>query len=327
MKSEDFYRQVADEIENGRQDRAIWTWALAESGGDADKTRALYIRRRVAALVVAANTTSGPVESELQGLRAELRRELALQRKNSLYSVLGVPADSSDGELAAAIGRLTGGHQPLDAEARYAVETLGDTNAREQFDRRLVEQLRQRTIASARKDQAAEPEFAAQLGGGWGGGRKALIAAILVLALGYLGQGHMKDKSERELRLKEAEIRSEEIRRKAEISNRVVDNQTTALEASIGAQERAAETRERYQLEARMRDDKARLDYAYRQEQQAAQAEQRRQEMEQSRLQAEARRREYEATNQTRAIRQQMIQDAIARGNYNEAQRLRNQQY
>jgi hypothetical protein len=323
MKSEDSYRQVADEIENGRQDRALWTWAQAESGGDADKTKALYIRRRVAALVAAANTASIPVVSELQGLRAELRRELAFQRKNSLYSVLGMPADSSDGELAAAIGRLMGGDQPLDAETRYAVETLGDANAREQFDRRLVEQLRQRPIVSASKDQAGEPEFATQMGSG----RKALIAAILVLGLGYLGQGYMKDKSERELRLKEAEIRSEEIRRKAEISNRVVDNQTTALEASIGAQERSAATREQYQLEARMRDDKARLDYAYRQEQQAAQAEQRRLQTEQSRLQADARRREYEAANQTRAIRQQMIQDAIARGNYNEAQRLRNQQY
>lgn len=323
MKSADNYRQAADEIEFGCQDRAIWAWALAEGGGDADRTKALYIRRRVAALAATVRAEPGPPDPELQGLRIELRRQLALQRKNSLYSVVGVPADCSDAELAAAVARLTGAGQALGAEARYAVETLGDAAAREQFDRRLLEQLSHRPLASAGSDPTWAPASATSLGGGL----KALIAAILVLGAGYLGLGYMKDRSERELRLKEAEIRSEEIRRKAEISDRVVDHQAIALEASIAAQERAAELRERQQLEARMRDDKARLDYAYRQEQQQAQAEQRRQQMEQRQLEAEVRRRDSEAANRTRAMRQQAIQDALARGNENEAQRLRNQQY
>ena len=262
-------------------------------------------------------------EYDLQRLRIDLRGQLALRRKNSLYSVLGVPADCSDAELAELIGGLRKSAQPLDAETRYAVETLGDAAAREQFDLRLMEQLKSRPATSAPMDQALAPAYAAQAGGGM----KVLLVAIVLLGAGYLGLGYMKDKSERELRLKEAEIRSEEIRRKAEISDRVVDNQKIALEASIAAQERAAELRDLQLTEARMRDDKARLDSAYRQEQQVAQAEQRRQQMEQSRLLAEARRRDQDAANQTRAIRQQAIQDAIARGNYNEAQRLRSQQY
>jgi hypothetical protein len=76
-----------------------------------------------------------------------------------------------------------------------------------------------------------------------------------------------------------------------------------------------------------MRDDKYRIDQAYRQEQQLALTEQRRQQAEQSRLQSESRRRDAEAAAAARTFRQQAIQDAISRGNYNEAQRLRNLPY
>lgn len=146
MQVDDYYRQVAEEIDSGTQDRAIWAWALAESGGDADKTKALYIRRRVAAVMAAAQPAAPPPDSELQRLRGELRRQLALQRKESFYSVLGVPADSSDAEVAEAIGCITAAGTPLDAGTRYAVEALGDAAARERFDRRLLEQLRSPTV-------------------------------------------------------------------------------------------------------------------------------------------------------------------------------------
>lgn len=320
MQAEHHYRKIAEEIESGQQDAALWAWALAGSGGDAEKTKALYIRRRFAALTAA---TQPPVEnSALDRLRGELRRQLALQRKQSLYSVLGVPADSSDAAIADAIGRLTASGATLDAETRYAVEALGNPETREQFDRRLMEQL------SVRKPAAGTP-FAAEQPGAAPTNNALKIAAVvaLVLGIGYLGLGYTKDKSERELRLKEAELRKAEVQRAAEIADRVVDNQQTVIEASVAAQQRSAEARERAQMEARMREDKYRLDYAYRQEQQAAQAEQRRLQMEQARLQAETRRKDAEAAAAMRAVRQQAIQDAIARGNPNEAQRLRNLQY
>lgn len=323
MQAEDCYRKVAEEMDSGRQDRALWAWALAASGGDADKTKALYIRRRVDALMPAATPAAAPPDSELQRLRGELRRQLAAQRKESFYSTLGVPADSSGAVVAEAIGRITAAGMVVGAETRYAIETLGDAAARERFDRRLLEQLRNPGVSGT----AALPAQQAAAGMQVGGGLKVLAGVALVLGLGYLGLGYHKQTSERDIRMKEAELRREELHRKAEIVDRVVDNQKTAIEAATEAQERAAEARERAQLEARMRDDKYRMDQAYRQEQQAAQAEQRRQQMEQSRQQAEARRRDSEAAASTRAIRQQAIQDAIARGNYNEAQRLRNQPY
>lgn len=333
MQADQHYRTIAGEIEAGQQDPALWAWALAESGGDSEKTKALYIRRRFAALAAAtpiptpapAPTPSPRGDAELDRLRAELRRQLAVQRKQSLYSVLGVPADSSDAAIAGAIGRLTASGTRLDAETQYAVDALGDPAAREEFDRRLLEQLSQRrpaAMAPTIEPRAATPANPAL---------KITAAVALVLGIGYLGLGYSKDKSERELRLKEAELRKLELQRAAEIADRLVDNQKTAIDASIdaatAAQERNAEARERALMESRMREDKYRLDQAYRQEQQAEQAEQRRLRSEQSRAQAEARRKDAEAATAARVARQQAIQDAIARGNPNEAQRLRNLPY
>lgn len=323
MQVEDCFRRIADEIEAGQQDRALWTWALAESGGDAEKTKALYIRRRFAALNATAPARAVAADSAIQGLRLELRRQLALQQKPSLYSALGVPADSSDAAIAAVIARLRDAGTPLDAETAYAVETLGNPRAREEADRRLLAQLRPRNAAVIYTAPTEQLAAATSMGGGL----KALALALLLFGLGYLGLGYSRDKSEHELRLKEAALRQEVVERTAEIADRVVDNQKAAIDVSAAAQQRAAEARERVELEARLRDDKYRLDQAYRQEQQLAQAEQRRQQMEQSRLQAEARRRDAEAAASTRLIRQQAIQDAVARGNLNEAQRLRAQQY
>lgn len=321
MHADECYRKIAEEIDSGQQDPALWTWALAGSGGDTDKTKALYIRRRFAALTAG---TQPPVQnSELDRLRGELRRQLALQRKQSLYSVLGVPADSSDAAIAEAIGRLTASGAALDAETRYAIDALGHAATREEFDRRLMEQLSSRKAAIAMPLAAARPEAAPAATNAL----KIAAAVTLVLGLGYLGLGYSKDKTERELRLKEAQLREAQVQRAAEIADRIVDNQQTVIEASAAAQERNAEARERALMESRMREDKYRLDNAYRQEQQAAQAEQRRQQMEQSRLQAETRRKDAEAAAAMRTVRQQAIQDAIARGNHNEAQRLRAQQY
>lgn len=260
--------------------------------------------------------------SELQRLRAELRRQLALLRKPSLYSVLGVPADSSDAAIASAIERIRGFGSVLDAETCYAMEALGDAAVRESFDRRLLAQLKERKPA-LNEVFALQPSADSS----WSASGKALTMLILVLGIGYLGLGYMREKSEREIRIKEVELREAEVRRSAEIAERVADNQQAAIELFAAAQAQAAEARQRGEIEARMREDKQRLDMAFRQEQQAQLTEQRRQQLEQNRQQMEARRRDVEAANATRLIRQQASQDAIARGNYNEAQRLRNMAY
>lgn len=262
-------------------------------------------------------------EAALQRLRADLRRELAFQKKNSLYSVIGMPADSSDAAIADGIRQRLASGAPLDPEFHYAVEILGDADARAGFDRKLMEQLRHRAAPASASLQAA----AAPAGFQVGNALKVLVGAIVVLGLTYLGLDYRKEQLAREVRIKEVELRNEEVRRAAEIAERLVETRRLSVEASIAAQERQADAQERAQLDARAREDKYRLDQSLRQEQQLSQAEQRRQQMERDRLLSESRRKDAEAAAATRAIRQQAIQDAIARGNHNEAQRLRNQQY
>ena len=154
-----------------------------------------------------------------------------------------------------------------------------------------------------------------------------LAAVLVVLGAGYLWQGHSRDMAEREVRLKEVEAHKEEVRLKALATERMVETRAMQVEATIEQQQRANEQRERLAQESIQRQDRYNFELALRQEQRAEQVEQRRVQAEQARALAEARRRDAEAQAATRMIRQQAIQDAMARGNHNEAQRLRSQQY
>lgn len=261
-------------------------------------------------------------DSELQRLRKDLRQRLALQRKDSLYSVIGVPADASDAMIAAAIQRLPALGSLASAETRYAREVLGDAATREMYDRRLMAQIKGPQPAATSVAFVAAP--ATEVTNGW---MKVLGVIVLVLGLAYLWVDYSRESRAREIRIKEIALRETEVKLAAEMADRAAENQRAAASAAAATEERIAEDRIRAQLEARMREHTQQLNQSFRQEQQAAQAEQRRQQAEQSRLQAEANRRNAEAANATRLIRQQAIQDAIARGNPGEAQRLRNMAY
>jgi curved DNA-binding protein CbpA len=316
MEAQDRYGLVAEEIESGRQDPATWAWALAESGGDPETTKAYYIRRRIAAMAADSGTPDAGPDAGLRKIRIELRRQIALQGKNSLYSVLGVPADSSDADIAEAIRRITATASVMTPEIRYAVDVLGEPDAREQFDRRLLDQLNPpRQAAPTRSIKAASVEAS-----GMGGGFKMLTVVLTMLGVGYLGLSYFQAKSEREIRIKEAELKRIESERSAAIAERVAAERAVAMEASRVEQEKAAQAREVALIEMRMREDHTRFERTLQQEQRKVQADQARQ-------QAETRRKEAESAAASRAVRQQLIQDALARGNVNEAQRLRNQQY
>jgi hypothetical protein len=316
MEAQDRYGLVAEEIESGRQDPATWAWALAESGGDLEKTKAYYIRRRIAAMAADTGVPDAGPDAGLQKIRIELRRQIALQGKNSLYSVLGVPADSGDAEIAEAICRITASASAMTPEMRYAVDVLGDPDAREQFDRRLLDQLnppRQAALPKGFEPTGVEAS-------GMGGGFKMLTVVLMVLGVGYLGLSYFQAKSEREIRIRETELKRIEGERSAAIAERVAAERALAMEASRVEREKAAQAREVALIESRMREDHTRFESTLQQEQRKAQADQARQ-------QAETRRKEAESAAASRAVRQQLIQDALARGNVNEAQRLRNQQY
>jgi len=50
-----WYEKALDEIDSGKQVRAIWARALADSGGDDGKARSIYIKSRVSELRAAAS--------------------------------------------------------------------------------------------------------------------------------------------------------------------------------------------------------------------------------------------------------------------------------
>ena len=323
MNTSKVLKKIADEISTGRQDLEVWTWALAEAGGDAEQAKAHYVQRRMAALAAKEPDPDSP-EAKLARLRAEIRRQLALQNRKSLYSVLGVPADAGDTEIARTIALRVDAGASLDPETRYALEILGNPEAREQFDRNLLGQLSTRFVAAARASDMVEPDPVSSPGSHW---QMWLAAVLVVLGAGYLWQGHSRDMAEREVRLKEVEAHKEEVRLKALATERMVETRAMQVEATIEQQQRANEQRERLAQESIQRQDRYNFELALRQEQRAEQVEQRRVQAEQARAMAEARRRDAEAQAATRMIRQQAIQDAMARGNHNEAQRLRSQQY
>ena len=53
----EIYRVVTDELEKDEIDRVLWVKAFAESGGDRDKAKAIYIKCRVNELKIAASQT------------------------------------------------------------------------------------------------------------------------------------------------------------------------------------------------------------------------------------------------------------------------------
>jgi hypothetical protein len=50
MDDDQFYQAVAEELRENRINDALWTKAIARSGGDPNKTKALYIQMRVSQL-------------------------------------------------------------------------------------------------------------------------------------------------------------------------------------------------------------------------------------------------------------------------------------
>lgn len=136
---EDVERMIAEELRSHHQATAPWVRAMAEMDGDFDRARKRYRELRLAQLC-AARESDGPLP-----VRTELCHELERHRRASIYSVMDLRPDATDGEVAATIARIIVGGTTLDAEQRYAVEVLGDEVRRRDYDRQLLQQLRGET--------------------------------------------------------------------------------------------------------------------------------------------------------------------------------------
>lgn len=148
------FSEIAKEIETGQLDAALWTQAFAECDGDADKTKALYIRLRftelektelrasphVVSMPAPAIKPAAIFSSELDRIRGSLKHLLAITGKRSLYGDLKLSPQCSDADIgnviAEARAKKSSG-EVVSADMEYAIAELGDTFRREAYDRRI----------------------------------------------------------------------------------------------------------------------------------------------------------------------------------------------
>ncbi|MBI5898592.1 MAG: hypothetical protein HZB40_05150 [Rhodocyclales bacterium] len=216
--------------------------------------------------------TTNPA-SDIHSLRIELRRQLALQRRSSLYNVLGLAADCSDEAIAGAVAGLTANGAQPDAEARYAIEILGRPQAREAFDRQLLDQLRRPQPAPQILEPTARPTRSP-----WVLPVTVGILGLLVLGGAWLGLSAMKENAEREMRRLEVEAKAEEARRRAEAIPKASELMRQAAETAAAEQKQDAEFRERMVEESRAREERFREEREKAYQQELAREDKRRQE-------------------------------------------------
>lgn len=322
MNQESIDAKIAEELRFNRQNAGAWMWAVSNSGGDQNKARELYRQRRLEQINDQANAKWSQ-ESELQQLRSGIRRRLALRNRTSIYSALGLFPDTSNEAISEAIKLQAARDTPPDPETRYAIEVLGNPEARERYDRALyTELLGVPNESVARTTTVVEPprsKITAWLTGG------ALILASIYTVLEY-----KKSTDEKDLRRQEIAQKAALAERQAKLDERQAELRAAAVEATAEQRRQLDEVRDRERLAAIARQDVARLQNDLRREQQKQdriqQIEERKRKADIAAAEAAQRRSDAEAIAKTRALRQQMINEALANGNPEQARRLRTQQ-
>lgn len=306
MNSDEIIRLIAGEIQTGKLDTVIWTRAFAEADGDHDRAKARYIRARQAqiqasqmqAAPAAEPAAPAPAASgftvtrarpELDVKREILAKRLILLGRRSLYSELDLKPASDDETVSQVIASLCEAEaqgRVLSAEERYAIQTLRDPVSREQYDRKLLEEL---SRPDGEAESAGESQRDAFLGR-----PLSTVAFVAVLAIAvFAALGIYRENSRRELvketlrvqqqaeaaRLERerlaaaeaAERQAEATMRSAQLSEqqgilrqRQIDDQMRLRTTQIEYQQEQAEERKRQyalakqQAEARAEQEKAR---------------------------------------------------------------------
>ena len=322
MNQGTFDSTIADELRLNRQNAGAWMWAVSNSGGDQGKARELYRQKRLEQ--IAENVQEERAnELELQNLRSVIRRNLPLRNRTSIYAALGLLPDASDLAIAKAIEILTAQGTPPDPETRYAIEVLGSPETRERYDRSLHSQLaRLPTVDVPIPTSGPEPGISRVTA--WA------TAGLLILAGLYIAIEYKKSADEKELRRQELAHRAALAERQTKLDERQAELKAAMLEAAAEERRRSEDARDTERLAAVARQDMARLQNDLRREQQkqdqAQQTEERKRKAEIAAAEAAQRRSDAAAVAKTRALRQQMINEALANGNPEQARRLRTQQ-
>lgn len=283
MSDKEFYQIIADELKFKTMDSALWTQAIATAEGNPDKTEALYIRLRfldlkksaLSSLQLAslepgtANPEAKAPDAQLLQLRAQLARKILSQNRPSLYSILGLQPDASDAIVASAIADIESrGHESLaSAEFKYAKNTLGNSNLREQYDRKLFES----TSSDYQRTPQAYAGQAFSDDDSWFGLNKSFIVSITVIVLlGYFSLTYYKERNNRESQKESIGVQRDALTSTTETNQTLVQTEQMKAQADIEFRNQAL----------RMVDERQRQDLQYRANTTDRLFEQRRQEQE-----------------------------------------------
>jgi hypothetical protein len=295
----ELYTIIADEISTKTMDQALWTQALAIAEGNPNKAQAAYIKLRFVELrrSVAPREPDANIgkimmpaairkDSELAQLRTDLARRLRAQGKSSFYEILGVSSDASDASIASAIQAMEVQLQEhgLTPEFRYAKETLGNPQARENYDRMMLDTLRQDT----RVLNSSSASYSRESGEGswWNTTKTSVLVGVAAIAVvGYLGLGFFKEKGGQTIQERAIDMQRDALKSSTDIIKSTTDgnqaNTARVIDAAQEAREREMDIREQ-QVES-MRESQERRDELQReqfelQKQQMANQQQQRQE-------------------------------------------------
>jgi hypothetical protein len=265
MSDKNFYSLIADELENDNTDRALWTRALGESGGDPDKTKACYVRLRLAELkeaesaagqhahrATAVGGDASVADNGLMSLRGKLAEALDTSKISSFYSVLGLTPQATDAAVAAAIStmeaRIDSGTASSTPEFKYAKETLGNARARETYDRRLFERFTnsvspEQGIFSNNHDQRAASANA--LLTIWETRKTSVIVGVLALVvIGYMVLGFYKEREASAARKKALDVQILQTNKAAEIAATRAETERTLVEGALQGDEQRIRAQE-----------------------------------------------------------------------------------
>lgn len=249
MADESIYAQIADELEQGTPDRALWTRATADSDGNTDKTKAVYIRLRLADLkrkqaaaaaeslrlvedapspAAASSAASPGTFASISSVRAELAASLLRLRKSSFYTVLQLTPEASDADVRDAIEdyaeKIAAGQAKATDAFTFARETLGNSAARAAYDRRLLGQLEDDVAAPPReprsRQRSSSPAPALAQPSWLSPKIVAAVATGVVVALAFLAFSVYKERGA--IAAKKAEIEAQALK-----INRTADNDAT----------------------------------------------------------------------------------------------------
>lgn len=267
MSDKEFYQIIADELKSRTMDSALWTQAIATAEGNPDKTEASYIRLRFLDLKKTAlpslqltslersttNYEAKAPDGQLLQLRAQLARKILSQNRPSLYSILGLQPDASDAIVASVIADFeASGHENLgSAEFKYAKNTLGNSNLREQYDRKLFESTSSdyKSTSQAYAGQGFSDDDS------WLSSNKSFIVSITVIVLlGYFSLTYYKERNNRESQKESIGVQRDAVISTTDTNQAIVQTEQMKAQADIEFRNQAlriVDERQRQELEYR----------------------------------------------------------------------------